>query len=183
MNKITIIPPDAFVAVDGVQHFGVDMSSAPAGVRAMHWAGNAGVVETEAGAQHIDSLNLWTPVLQAINAAPPPPPQDPPPAEPTPDQIRADRVAYVYAHLNAAAQALGYDDIRAAVTYADEPIIPKFQAEGRAFRAWRSLVWAHCYQVLDDVQAGRRPIPSAQDLIAELPALHIAYPPAPPPDA
>lgn len=107
----------------------------------------------------------------------------PPPPAPTAEQIRADRVAAVYAHLNAAAQALGYDDIRAAVTYADEPAVPKFQAEGRAFRAWRSLVWAHCYQVLDDVQAGRRPIPSAQDLIAELPALHIAYPADPPPDA
>lgn len=107
----------------------------------------------------------------------------PPPPAPTAEQIRADRVAAVYDHLNAAAQALGYDDIRAAVTYADEPIVPKFQAEGRAFRAWRSLVWAHCYQVLDDVQAGRRPIPSAQDLITELPALHIAYPADPPPDA
>ncbi len=107
----------------------------------------------------------------------------PPPPAPTAEQIRADRVAAVYAHLNAAAHALGYDDIRAAVTYADEPAVPKFQAEGRAFRAWRSLVWAHCYQVLDDVQAGRRPIPTAADLIAELPALHIEYPADPPPDA
>lgn len=100
----------------------------------------------------------------------------PPPPAPTPEQIRADRVAAVYAHLNAAAQALGYDDIRAAVTYADEPAVPKFQAEGRACRAWRSLVWAHCYQVLDDVQAGLRPIPTAADLIAELPELSIIYP-------
>ncbi|WP_133091864.1 hypothetical protein [Thauera propionica] len=100
----------------------------------------------------------------------------PPPPAPTAEQIRADRVAAVYAHLNTAAQALGYDDIRAAVTYADEPAVPKFQAEGRAFRAWRSLVWAHCYQVLDDVQAGLRPIPTAEDLIAELPELSITYP-------
>lgn len=107
----------------------------------------------------------------------------PPPPAPTAEQIRADRVAAVHAHMDATAQALGYDDIRSAVTYADEPAVPKFQAEGRALRAWRSLVWAHCYQVLDDVQAGRRPIPSAQDLIAELPALHIAYPADPPPDA
>lgn len=100
----------------------------------------------------------------------------PPPPAPTAEQIRADRVAAVYAHLNAAAHALGYDDIRAAVTYADEPAVPKFQSEGRAFRAWRSLVWAHCYQVLDDVQAGLRPIPTAEDLIAELPELSITYP-------
>ena len=42
----------------------------------------------------------------------------PPPPAPTAEQIRADRVAAVYDHLNAAAHALGYDDIRAAVTYA-----------------------------------------------------------------
>ena len=107
--------------------------------------------------------------------------QDPPP--PTADQIAAARVAAVQAHMDAAAQALGYDDIKAAVTYADEPAVPRFQAEGQAFRAWRSIVWAHCYMVLDDVQAGRRAIPTAADLIAELPALHIAYPADPPPDA
>jgi len=104
----------------------------------------------------------------------------PPPPAPTPEQIRASRVADVEDHLNAAAKALGYDDIRSAVTYADEPITPKFQAEGRAFRAWRSLVWAHCYQVLDDVQAGLRGIPAPADLIAELPTLHIEYPDPPP---
>ena len=107
--------------------------------------------------------------------------QDPPP--PTADQIAAARVAAVQAHMDAAAAARGYDDIKTAVTYADEPAVPRFQAEGQAFRAWRSIVWAHCYQVLDDVQAGRRAIPSAADLIAELPALHIAYPADPPPDA
>lgn len=107
----------------------------------------------------------------------------PPPPASTAEQIRADRVAAVHAHMDAAAQALGYDDIQAAVTYADEPAVPKFQTEGRALRAWRSLMWAHCYMVLDDVQAGRRAIPTAADLIAELPALRIAYPADPPPDA
>ena len=107
--------------------------------------------------------------------------QNPPP--PTADQIAAARVAAVQAHMDAAAAARGYDDIKTAVTYADEPAVPRFQAEGQAFRAWRSLVWAHCHQVLDDVQSGRRAIPSAADLVAELPALHIAYPADPPPDA
>jgi hypothetical protein len=106
-----------------------------------------------------------------------------PPPPPTADQKAAARVAAVQAHMDAAAAARGYDDIKTAVTYADEPAVPRFQAEGQAFRAWRSIVWAHCYQVLDDVQAGRRAIPSAADLIAELPALHIAYPADPPPDA
>ena len=66
-----------------------------------------------------------------------------------------------------------YDDIKAAVTYAEEPAVPLFQAEGRALRAWRSLVWAHCYQVLADALAGTRAIPTAAQLIAELPALDL----------
>lgn len=104
----------------------------------------------------------------------------PPPPAPTAEQIRAALTDAVYAHMNAAAQARGYDDIKAAVTYAEEPAVPLFQAEGRALRAWRSLVWAHCYQVLADVQAGTRAIPSAAQLIAELPALDL--PPANLPD-
>ena len=97
----------------------------------------------------------------------------PPPPAPTAEQIRAALTDAVYAHLNAAAQARGYDDIKAAVTYAEEPAVPLFQAEGRALRAWRSRVWAHCYQVLADVQAGTRAIPTAAQLIAELPALDL----------
>lgn len=100
----------------------------------------------------------------------------PPPPAPSAAQIRAGLTDAVYAHMNAAAQARGYDDIKAAVTYAEEPAVPIFQAEGRALRAWRSLVWAHCYQVLADVQAGTRAIPTAAQLIAELPALDL--PPA-----
>lgn len=104
--------------------------------------------------------------------------QDPPaPQPPSADQIRAARVAEVQQHMDSAAQALGYDDIQTAVTYADEPAVPRFQAEGHAFRAWRSRVWAHCYQVLDEVQAGLRTIPTSEALIYELPELHIEYPP------
>lgn len=104
----------------------------------------------------------------------------PPPPAPTAEQIRGALTDAVYSHMNAAAQARGYDDIKAAVTYAEEPAVPIFQAEGRALRAWRSLVWAHCYQVLADVQAGTRAIPTAAQLIAELPALDL--PPANLPD-
>lgn len=92
---------------------------------------------------------------------------------PTPEQIiEAMRVA-IQAHMDAATKGYGYDDIKAAVTYADEPAVPKFQAEGRAFRAWRSLVWAHAYGVLDEVQAGDREQPTVEELIAELPELVI----------
>lgn len=90
---------------------------------------------------------------------------------PTHAQIETQKVALVQAHMDAAAQALNYDNIATACTYADEPSVPKFQAEGQAFRAWRSAVWSKCYSILAAVNAGTTPVPSDTDLIAELPAL------------
>ncbi|MEN1835479.1 hypothetical protein AAIM60_21605 [Pseudomonas lijiangensis] len=74
-------------------------------------------------------------------------------------------------HMDTVAEAAGYDDIRSAITYADEPSEPRFQAEGQAFRAWRSLVWAYCYKQIDAVKANARDIPALEELIYELPAL------------
>lgn len=96
------------------------------------------------------------------------------PLPPTAEQQVAAYTAAVQRHLDAEARALGYDSIASAVTYADEPAVPKFQSEGQAFRAWRSLVWAHCYAVLDAVQAGNIPMPTADDLIGGLPALSMS---------
>lgn len=74
----------------------------------------------------------------------------------------------VQAHLDSKAQLLGYDNIFTACTYANS-INPKFQAEAITFIAWRDNVWTYCYQVLDDVQNGVRDIPTAEQLINELP--------------
>lgn len=88
----------------------------------------------------------------------------------SPEVLVANLSASVQSHLDATARTHGYDNIHTAVTYADEPAVPKFQAEGQALRSWRSQVWAHCYQVLDEAQAGTRAIPTSAELIAELPA-------------
>lgn len=95
------------------------------------------------------------------------------PPAPSPEQVKAALSAAVQDHMDAAAQAAGYDDIKSAVTYAEEPSVPKFQAEGQAFRAWRSLCWAKCYLVMAEVESGARPVPSAAQLIGELPALQL----------
>ncbi|MBH2008282.1 MAG: hypothetical protein I8H71_01145 [Xanthomonadaceae bacterium] len=68
-----------------------------------------------------------------------------------------------------AARALGYDDIKTAITYADEPAVPKFQAEGQALRAWRSLVWAACYA--HPAMTGAAPIPTPDEAEALMPPL------------
>lgn len=69
-------------------------------------------------------------------------------------QRQAALVAAVQAHLDATARGLGYDSIHAAATYADEPAVPRFQAEGRALRAWRSQVWDACHAILAGVVNG-----------------------------
>lgn len=107
-----------------------------------------------------------------INGAPsltPPPP-------PTDDEELETITTRIKDHLDAAAQAAGYDNIYTAVTYADEPAVPHFQAEGQAFRAWRSLVWDAANTIRAAVKAGTRPIPTAADLIAELPSLTLPNP-------
>lgn len=90
---------------------------------------------------------------------------------PTPEEVRTQKVSLVQSHLDAAAQALGYDTIANAITYAEEPAVAKFQNEGRALRAWRSLVWQRCYEIMAEIDAGDRSVPDDVELIAELPVL------------
>lgn len=95
--------------------------------------------------------------------------------QPTPEEQQAALMKAmtdaVQAHMDAKARAKGYDNLLSAVTYAEEPTVPKFQAEGVAFRAWRSAVWAYCYEQLDAVLSGQRETPTVEQLISELPPL------------
>ncbi|MCX7779602.1 MAG: hypothetical protein N2491_01650 [Negativicutes bacterium] len=99
----------------------------------------------------------------------------PSPPEPTPEEQQAALMKAmtdaVQAHMDTKARAKGYDNLLSAVTYAEEPTVPKFQAEGVAFRAWRSAVWAYCYEQLDAVLSGQRETPTVEQLISELPPL------------
>lgn len=98
-----------------------------------------------------------------------------PPAMPDPAAALAAYEARVQKLLDDTAWLYGYDNLISAITYADEPAVPVFQAEGQAFRAWRSLVWAKCREVLAAYQAGG-PAPTQDELLGELPALDL--PPA-----
>ena len=72
------------------------------------------------------------------------------------------------------AQELLYDNCLSVCSYIDTGV-SKFDAEGRAFRTWRSAVWAKGYEILAQVQAGQRAIPTEAELLAELPQLVINY--------
>lgn len=93
-------------------------------------------------------------------------PADCPP--PSPAEVEAALKQAVQTMLDAKARALGYDSIFTAVTYADEPSVPKFQQEGIALRAWRSTVWAQCLSMLSNVDAGGA-VPTEAQLLAALP--------------
>lgn len=100
------------------------------------------------------------------------------PVEPTVEEIQAqiqkqltDAVQHV---LDSKAKELLYDNCLSVCSYIDTGV-PKFDAEGRAFRSWRSQVWAKGYEILAQVQAGERGIPTEAELIAELPELVIDY--------
>lgn len=71
-------------------------------------------------------------------------------------------------HLDSKAQERHYDDIFTAISYVNSSD-PVFAAEASALLLWRDKVWRLCYTMLDDVKAGVRPIPSATELLAELP--------------
>lgn len=98
----------------------------------------------------------------------------------TAEQIAAAQAAVmaeferaVQGKLNGAAVAAKYDSIENAVSYAEEPAVPKFQNDGKAFRAWRSKVWAYAYEQLALVLAGERAQPTVDEFLLEMPLLEL----------
>lgn len=87
---------------------------------------------------------------------------------PTEEEIVAGYVKTVQNHLDTTAQTRNYDNIFTLCSYANdlEPN-PKFLKEGRAAVSWRSAVWTKCYDILAEVKAGTRTVPT--DIISELP--------------
>lgn len=102
------------------------------------------------------------------------------PLEPFPDPLdaQAAQAALVQNVVQAAQQRLdtfartrGYDGVLSACTYATSTV-PKFAAEGQAAVNMRDATWARLYELLDEVQAGTRPVPAGfADIEPELPAL------------
>lgn len=74
------------------------------------------------------------------------------------------------ARLDKAAQDHGYDSILSLCTYATSQV-PRFAAEGQYGVTLRDETWATLVQIYADVEAGTRPIPTWEQVEAELPAL------------
>lgn len=104
----------------------------------------------------------------------PPEPEYVPTQEEIEAQIQKQLTDAVQRVLDNKAQELLYDNCLSVCSYIDTGVA-KFDAEGKAFRAWRSQVWAKGYEILAQVQEGKREIPTEEELIAELPELVIEY--------
>ena len=89
---------------------------------------------------------------------------------PTPEQIIAQYTGAVQQHLDTFARTRNYDGILSAATYATSQV-PKFKAEGQYAVEARDATWAKCYEVLAEVEAGSRPMPTLDELLTELPVL------------
>lgn len=89
-------------------------------------------------------------------------------------QLQSHMTAVIQNALDEEAKKLGYDNCLSVCSYIDTGVA-KFDDEGIAFRAWRSVVWAKGYEILDEVVSGKREIPTEEELLNVLPTLTVAY--------
>ncbi|MFM9926892.1 hypothetical protein VLK31_28170 [Variovorax sp. H27-G14] len=82
----------------------------------------------------------------------------------------ADVQKAVQERLDEFARTRNYDSILSACTYVTSAV-PKFKAEGEAAIQARDAAWHACYGILTEVQGGARPMPTLDEVLAELPAL------------
>lgn len=87
----------------------------------------------------------------------------------TNDEIIKELTLELEAHYDAKAQVRRYDNRITCALRAG--YAGPFQTEGQAFAVWMDACNAYGYQVMQDVLAELRSIPTAEELIAELPEM------------
>lgn len=89
-------------------------------------------------------------------------------ADPNSEQIFINQFkAEIQKRLDNFAQTRGYDNTLSCCTYADSAI-EKFAIEGQYMKQTRDQQWATGYQIIADVQAGNREVPTLEQLFIEL---------------
>ena len=88
-----------------------------------------------------------------------------------PEQIQAEIVTSTQRRLDDFSKTRNYDSILSACTYAAD-LNPKFAAEGQYCVDARGATWTKLLEMLAEVEAGTRPMPSGYaDVEGELPML------------
>lgn len=93
-----------------------------------------------------------------------------PTPEPTPEEVYQHFVDAIQKWLDDFARTRRYDNIMSACTYATSAN-SRFQREGQYCVEARDATWEKGYQILDDVMSGKRPMPTVDEVLAELPKL------------
>lgn len=94
----------------------------------------------------------------------------PEPVPLTETEIIAYLTRAIQAKLDFEARTHNYDGILSLCSYATS-LDPVFKAEGQAGVEWRDACWRISYQVMAEVKAGTRPMPTSEELLAELPGM------------
>lgn len=91
---------------------------------------------------------------------------------PTEEEIQKMLTDGVQAYMDRKVQERNYDSVHTCVgTYLYSPI-DKFRIEAESVKDWVSYVWAKCYEILAEVEAGNREVPTLEEVISELPELN-----------
>lgn len=87
-----------------------------------------------------------------------------------PKAIIQEVTRHVQNMLDNFARTRGYDNIVSASSYANSTVA-QFAAEAARCITLRDQCWATCYTIMEDVKAGKRPMPTVEQIIDELPQL------------
>lgn len=86
------------------------------------------------------------------------------------EDVQTKYTRIVQEYMDKAVQARGYDDVFTCISYINSTD-ETFKREANIVLAWRDKVWRMCYDILAEVNAGRRAVPTEAELLAELPKL------------
>lgn len=102
---------------------------------------------------------------------------DPPPVVVTPEKIETDLTAVLNRHLDSVAGQRRYDSRFTCALRAGFP--GPFQEEGQVFAAWMDACNMAAYQLMAEVKAGSRAVPTEAELIAAMPTIEWPASPIP----
>ena len=124
---------------------------------------------------NVEFAALWAEVDAFAKKHPEKVEVEPPTPPPTPEEqqaaMQAAFTSAIQDRLDVFARTRGYDGILSAATYATSTV-PQFRAEGQYAVEARDMTWASGYAIMGAVLSGERPMPTLDEVFAELPALN-----------
>ena len=179
-QHVTVVPADSLIIVDGeALRF---VYAAPPALRAIQWRDGQGHMEFADDLNHPISgpdlyaqevapyVALWTAEKTRLEAAAAEATAQREAAYNSPEAVQARFTAAIQERLDQWAQTRNYDGIMSACTYAGSTV-DTFRHEGQCAVALRDATWAAGYAIMDSVLSGQRPMPSVEEVVAELPPL------------